>query len=318
MLVSGDTPTSIAKSMGLGTIGFADTYEKLRPDIVVVLGDRFELLSAAQAALVLRIPLAHIAGGDTTEGAYDEAIRHSITKMAHLHFVTNELSAKRVLQLGENPKHVFNVGSPGLDYIKHVVLLDRSALEQRLSFRLRPRNLLITFHPATLGRMGGEAELGELLAALESLDGDVGFIFTESNADNEGGFLNEMISQFVERHGACACVHDALGSQVYLSTMAHVDAVVGNSSSGFYETPSFKKPTVNIGDRQKGRLRAASVLDCEPGRAAIERCIRKAFELDCSGTANPYGDGESAPRIVSVLRNFPDFQTLLQKHFFMQ
>lgn len=316
MLVAGDTPTSVAKSLGLGTIGLADAYARLTPDIVLLMGDRFELLCAAQAALVGRIPLAHIAGGDTTEGAYDEAIRHSITKMAHLHFVTNELSAKRVRQLGENPAHIYNVGSPGLDFLRRTTLLDRATLERRLSFRFRSHNLLVTYHPTTLGHLDSEAELSELLAALELLDDDVGFVFTAANADNEGMRLNRVISDFVNRKGPRASMHKALGSQVYLSTMAQVDAVVGNSSSGLYEAPSLKKPTVNIGDRQKGRLRALSVLDCEPDRAQIARCIREAFKLDCSNTINPYGDGESAPRIVKVLRDIADPRALLQKHFF--
>jgi UDP-hydrolysing UDP-N-acetyl-D-glucosamine 2-epimerase len=315
MLVSSDTPSGVAKSIGLGVIGFADAFERLRPDITVLLGDRFEILAAAQAALVARIPLAHIAGGDVTEGAYDEAIRHSITKMSHLHFVTNETALRRVIQLGENPEHVINVGNPGLDYVNRFVPLDRRALEQALGFRFREKNILVTFHPATLELPSAAAQFQELLSALDRLGERYGLIFTRPNADNEGRSLIGMIDQFIASHPN-ATAHASLGQQVYLSTLSQVDAVVGNSSSGLYEAPSFNTPTVNIGDRQKGRLQAVSVINCRPERSEIEKAIREAVTRDCSATVNPYGNGGSAERIMAVLKQIRDPQALLKKSFF--
>ena len=315
MLLSSDTPVGIAKSMGLGVIGFADACSQLKPDLIVLLGDRFEVLSAAQAALVAKIPLAHIAGGDTTEGAFDESIRHCITKMAHLHFVTNELSAKRVRQMGENPEHVFTVGSPGLDYIRKVKLLDKTDLEKALNFKFREKNLLITFHPVTLESYSSSLQLQELLNALHSLNDDIGFIITMPNADTESRALINMIERYVESYPH-AKIFTSLGQLLYLSTMAHVDAVVGNSSSGLYEAPSFKVPTVNIGDRQKGRLHATSIIDCAPRADAISNAIKEAFSKDCSATTNPYGDGRSAERIISIIKSLPDYQGLLKKRFY--
>lgn len=315
MLLYSDTPAGVAKSIGLGVIGFADALERLKPNIMVVLGDRFEIFAAATAALVAKIPVAHIAGGDTTEGAYDEAFRHSITKMAHLHFVTNEDSAKRVRQLGENPNHIYTVGNPGLDYIKRMNLLNRNELQEKLGFRFRKKNLLITFHPATLDDSPSSFQFQALLDALDRLGEDVGLIFTKPNADNEGRALHLMIDGFVASHPH-AKAFVSLGQVVYLSTIAQADAVVGNSSSGLYEAPSFKKPTINIGDRQKGRIRASSVIDCEPDSDAIFNAITGAFTMDCTHTVNPYGDGESSSRIIRILKTIPNPAVLLKKHFF--
>lgn len=315
MLLSSDTPVGIAKSVGLGVIGFADALERLRPDILVLLGDRYEILAAAQAALVARIPVAHIGGGDTTEGAFDEAIRHAITKMAHLHFVTNELSARRVRQLGENPAHVHNVGSPGLDQIRRLTLLTRQELEGALGFGFRERNLLITFHPVTLDREPADAQFRELLTALDSLGDGVGLIFTKPNADTDGRVLIDMIEGYVAGRSN-ARAYTSLGQLRYLSAMAQVDAVVGNSSSGLYEAPSFGKPTVNIGDRQKGRLQAASVINCPASAPDIARAIGEALARDCAGTVNPYGDGDSSGRILRILKEVGDPRALLKKHFF--
>lgn len=317
MLLSSDTAVGIAKSMGLGLIGFGDALARLQPDIMVVLGDRFEILAAAQAALVARIPIAHIAGGDTTEGAFDEAIRHSITKMSHLHFVTNEAAERRVRQLGENPDHIFNVGSPGLDSIARLNLLGREALQEALDFRLREKNLLVTFHPVTLETQTAEAQFRELLAALDGLGEEVGVIFTKPNADTDGRTIASQMDEFVATHPN-ARAYVSLGQLRYLSAMAQVDAVVGNSSSGLYEAPSFFKPTVNIGDRQKGRLQATSVINCMPTRIEIERAIVQALGSDCSGTVNPYGDGDSSIRIKDRLKQIDDPTTLLKKHFYDQ
>lgn len=315
MLLAGDTPVATAKAMALGTIGFAEAFDRLAPDLVMILGDRFEMLAAAQAALVARIPIAHIAGGDTTEGAFDEAIRHSITKMAHLHFVTNDDAARRVRQLGENPAHIHAVGSPGLDHLHRTRLLDRAGFAQAIGFELRPRNLLVTFHSVTLDDKPADEPFAELLAALGELGNDVGLIVTRPNADTFGRNLNHMIDAFAAGR-ANVSVHTSLGQLRYLSALAHVDAVVGNSSSGLYEAPSFKIPTVNVGDRQKGRLRAASVIDCPAEREAIARAIGAAFAMDCSAVVNPYGDGRSAEKIVAALRAAGDPRRLVKKHFF--
>lgn len=315
MLLSSDTPVGIAKSLGLGVIGFADALDRLRPDILVLLGDRYEILAAAQAAMVARIPIAHIAGGDVTEGAFDEAIRHSITKMAHLHFVTNEASARRVRQLGENPAYVFNVGSPGLDYIKRMKVLGRSELEEALGFSFKEKNLLITFHPVTLDAQPAETQFQELLTALDGLGQNVGIIFTKPNSDTDGRAIVRLMDSYVATHPN-AKSYTSLGQVRYLSAMSQVDAVVGNSSSGLYEAPSFGKPTVNIGDRQKGRLQAASVINCEQEAGAIAEAILQALVLDCSGVVNPYGDGNSSIRIKDCLKQIVEPSSLLKKHFF--
>lgn len=315
MLLSSDTPVGITKSMGLGIIGFADVLDRLCPEIIVLLGDRYEILAVAQAAMIARIPVAHIAGGDTTEGAYDEAIRHSITKMSHLHFVTNEMAARRVRQLGENPEHVYNVGSPGIDHIRRLKLLGQGELEQELDFKFREKNILITFHPVTLDSQPAAGQFQELLNALDSLEYDVGLIFTKPNSDNDSRVLLHMIDDYViDRTNAKA--YTSLGQLLYLSTIVHVDAVVGNSSSGLYEVPSFKKPTVNIGDRQKGRLQSSSVINCIPQSGSILKAINNAFKMDCSGAINPYGDGNSSSRIINILKGFSEFGSLLKKHFF--
>lgn len=315
MLLSSDTPVGIAKSLGLGVIGFADALDRLNPDILVVVGDRLEILAAAQAAMVARVPIAHIAGGDTTEGSVDESIRHSITKMSHMHFVTNEVAARRVKQLGENPLYVFNVGSPGLDQIMRLTLMGREDLENDIDFRFRKKNLLITFNPATLDIEAPEEQFQEVLNALDSLVPEVGLIFTKPNSDTYGRRLITMINDYVSTHPN-AKAYASLGTLRYLSTIAQVDAVVGNSSSGLYEVPSFKKPTVNIGDRQKGRLQASSIINCEPEARAVTEAIQEAFVMDCSNTINPYGDGNSSRRILNKLKEIADPKALLKKHFF--
>lgn len=316
MLLSSDTPAGVAKAIGLGAIGFGDCFARMQPDMVMMLGDRFELLAAAQAALVARIPVAHISGGDTTEGAIDEAIRHSITKMSHLHFVTNTDALRRVRQLGEDPRHVHLTGNPGLDLLAGFEPLPRKEVEKRLGMELRPRNLLITFHPVTLDRNPSEAPFQQLLDALSPLD-DVGLIFTMPNADTFGRALIGMIDCFVAGRSN-AVAHTSLGQDLYFSALHHVDAVVGNSSSGLLEAPSFKTPTVNIGDRQKGRLKATSVIDCPAERKAIAEAIDRAFDLDCGDVSNPYGDETAAAKIVAVLENTDNPADLVKKRFFDQ
>lgn len=314
MLVSGDTPSSTARSVSLGIIGMSDALAQLAPDVMLVLGDRFEILAAAQAAMIHNIPIAHIAGGDTTEGAFDEAIRHAITKMSHLHLVTTESSARRVRQMGEDPTRVQVVGSPGLDHLKRRQLLDRTALEASLGVPLGERNLLVTFHPVTLETGEGQRQQQELLSVLDGLDGDTVCWFTLPNADTGGRALAADLQAWAAGR-ANARVSASLGQLRYLSLMAQVDAVVGNSSSGLYEAPSFHCPTVDIGDRQRGRLAAASVLHCEPDAASISAALDRAWTLDCSGVVNPYGDGQSSGRIVQALLELPLGESLLKKQF---
>lgn len=313
-LVSGDSSVAIAKSIGLGTMGFADAFERLNPDWLLILGDRFEIFAAAQVALTSNIPIAHIAGGDSTEGAFDEAIRHSITKMSHVHFVTNEMSAKRIRQMGENPQHIHVVGSPGLDCLRGIKFLTRNDLENTLGMRFREHNLLITYHPSTLSPNESMRELQVLLASFESLGSDFSIFMTRSNADTHGRKMNTILENWVSTREN-AGVYTSLGQQIYLSLMKEVNAVVGNSSSGLYEAPSLKTPTVNIGNRQKGRLMASSVINCGCDITEICRSILRAIEMDVSEVKNPYGDGFSAPRIVELLTSIRDPKSLIMKKF---
>jgi GDP/UDP-N,N'-diacetylbacillosamine 2-epimerase (hydrolysing) len=306
MLTSSDTPVGIAKSMGLGMIGFADALSELRPDLIVVLGDRFEIFAATAAALVARIPVAHLHGGETTEGAFDEALRHSITKMSHLHFVAATEYRQRVIQLGEQPERVFLVGGLGIDNIRRLKLLDRAELEASLDFKLGPKNLLITFHPVTLESATAASQMAELLSVLAELH-DTHLVFTLPNADTDGRALIRMVEQFVARQPN-ARAYTSLGQLRYLSCIAHADGVVGNSSSGMAEVPSFRKGTINIGDRQRGRLQAASVIYCEPSRqsiaAALERLYDTDFQASLSSVRNPYGEGGASERVVETLKNY--------------
>jgi GDP/UDP-N,N'-diacetylbacillosamine 2-epimerase (hydrolysing) len=304
-LTSSDTPIGIAKSMGLGIIGFADVLYELKPDLILVLGDRFEIFVAVSAALVARIPVAHLHGGETTEGSFDEALRHSITKMSHLHFVAAETYRQRVIQLGEQPERVFLVGGLGVDNIKRMQLLDRAALEASLNFKLGRKNLLITFHPVTLETATAVDQMAELLAALANLN-DTKLFFTLPNADTDGRALIKMVEQFVAEHPH-SISYSSLGQLRYLSLIAQVDGVVGNSSSGLAEVPSFKKATINIGDRQRGRLQVESIINCEPNResiaAALELLYSKVFQAGLSQVRNPYGEGGASEKIVSVLKS---------------
>lgn len=315
MLLSSDTSVGITKSVGLATIGFADAYDRLKPDIVLLLGDRFEILAAAQAAMLAKTPIAHLSGGDTTEGAFDEAIRHSITKMSHLHFVTNEQSAKRVFQLGENPEYVFDFGSTGVEYIKRVKLLSKKQLEEDLDFKFQETNFLVTFHPTTLDLEKPKIQFQQLLDALDHFKEKAGIIITKPNSDTDGRELINMIDQYVlTRPNARA--YTSLGQLRYLSAINHVNVVIGNSSSGITEVPSFRKPTVNIGERQKGRLQATSILNCDANCQQIISTIYKALDMDCSNVVNPYGQGDTSARIIHVLRSIPDYQALLKKRFY--
>jgi GDP/UDP-N,N'-diacetylbacillosamine 2-epimerase (hydrolysing) len=317
MLTSSDTSVGIAKSMGLGMIGFADALHDLKPDLIVVLGDRFEIFSAVSAALVARIPVAHLHGGETTEGAFDEALRHSITKMSHLHFVAAEPYRQRVIQLGEQPDHVFLVGGLGIYNIKHLQLLDRTALETSLDFKLGVKNLLITFHPVTLETATAANQMQELLAALAQLK-DTQLIFTLPNADTDGRALIEMVQNFVKQHPN-ARAYTSLGQLRYLSCIAQVDGVLGNSSSGLAEVPSFKKGTINIGDRQRGRIQADSVINCEPTRENITTALVQLYSADFQTSLhkviNPYGEGGASTKVVNTLKCYP-VEGIVKKFFY--
>jgi GDP/UDP-N,N'-diacetylbacillosamine 2-epimerase (hydrolysing) len=317
MLTSSDTSIGIAKSMGLGLIGFADAVSELQPDLIVVLGDRFEIFSAVAAALVARIPVAHLHGGENTEGAFDEALRHSITKMSHLHFVAAQEYRRRVIQLGEQPEHVFLVGGLGIDSIRRLPLLGRAELQTSLGFSLGRKNLLITFHPVTLETATAEAQMAELLAALSEL-GDTQLIFTLPNADTDGRAMIKMVEQFVARHPN-ARAYASLGQLRYLSCISHVDGVVGNSSSGLTEVPSFRKGTINIGDRQRGRLQAASIINCKPTRqsidAALGRLYSDEFQLSLRQVNNPYGEGGASEKVVETIKHYP-LEAIVKKPFY--
>lgn len=313
---AGNSAVDIARSIGAGVAGFGEALRRLAPDLLLVLGDRYEIFAAAQAAAMANIPIAHIAGGDTTEGAVDEVIRHSLTKMSHLHFTTSNTARRRVIQMGENPARVFNTGSPGLDTLRQMALLTRAELEQSLGVKLRGRNFLITFHPATLeGEEAAGVQFDALLRALEAhADGRTFFIFTRPNSDaGSAGIARRLDAWIAARDDAAAFT--SLGQLRYLSLIAQVDVVIGNSSSGLYEVPALKKPTVNIGSRQQGREQAASVVNCAPAQTEIAAAIGRALALDCSHVVNPYGDGHAAQRIVEVLRATPDYPALLHKHF---
>jgi UDP-hydrolysing UDP-N-acetyl-D-glucosamine 2-epimerase len=307
MLLSSDTPSGIVKSMGLGMIGYTDALNRLKPDITVVLGDRFEALAFAIASFVNRIPIAHLYGGEATEGLIDEGIRHCITKLSYLHFTSTEEYRKRVIQLGEDPQRVFNVGALGIDNIKKMKLLTKDEIESKLGIKFKSKNLLITYHPVTLKKDESEKEFKALLNVLKELE-DTLLIFTKPNADTEGRKIIKLIEEFVKENGDKAVVFTSLGQLNYLSIMQYVDAVVGNSSSGIIEAPSLKVPTINIGDRQKGRIRAESVISCKGAEDEIKKAINiiydENFRKKVKDVKNPYGDGNSAKRIKEILKTY--------------
>jgi UDP-hydrolysing UDP-N-acetyl-D-glucosamine 2-epimerase len=306
MLLSSDTPNATAKSVGLAIMGFADAYEDLKPDMLLVLGDRYEILAAVTTALFHRIPVAHLHGGELTEGAYDDAIRHAVTKMSHIHFTSTEEYRNRVIQLGEEPGRVFNVGALGLDNIRHLNLLSKIDLEESLNFQIGEKCVLVTFHPATLAENTPEEQMESLLKALESVP-DLRVIFTLPNSDTNGRIIIEMINQFVEQHHNRSIAFASLGQIRYLSAMQYVRAVIGNSSSGIIEAPYFGIPTLNIGNRQKGRIKAESVFDCEPHFTDLLEKLLFVLSLNLKDTnriiTNPYFKENSATEILSVIKN---------------
>jgi GDP/UDP-N,N'-diacetylbacillosamine 2-epimerase (hydrolysing) len=318
MLLSSDSEVGVLKSMGLGQIGFAEAFRDLKPDVVLLLGDRYEIFSAASSAMVSKIPIAHLHGGESTEGLIDEPIRHSITKMSHLHFTATNTYRNRVIQMGEDPNRVFNVGSPGLDNVFRLELLDRKYFEDSISFKLNKRNIMITFHPVTLEDNTSEKQFQELLSAISEF-GETNFIFTKPNSDTNGRIIIQLIDDFVARNPKRACAFKSLGQLRYLSSLKHMDVVLGNSSSGLTEAPSFKIATVDIGDRQKGRIKAESVISCRPEKDSIHEALTTAFSNDFQAklkeVENPYGEGGASEKVVEIIKNF-DYTNILKKKFF--
>ncbi|ALV21570.1 UDP-N-acetylglucosamine 2-epimerase [Carnobacterium antarcticum] len=318
ILLSSDTPVGISKSMGLGMIGFSESFERLQPDMVILLGDRYETFAAAAAASAARIPISHLHGGETTEGAFDEAFRHAITKMSWLHFTSAEEYRKRVIQLGEQPERVFNVGAIGIENIVKMPLMTKAELEASLGITFNKRLLLVTFHPVTLENKTSAAQFKELLEALDIVE-DATIIFTKANSDTDGRIINQLIDDYTKLHSAKSLAFTSMGQLRYLSAMKLASAVIGNSSSGIIEAPSFKIPTVNIGDRQKGRMQAESVIDCEPKKEAIDKAIHLAlsvgFHAQLKKMENPYGDGKVSEKIIKSIRDSLSKDISLKKSF---
>ncbi len=318
MLLSSDTPVGVAKSMGIALIGIADAFQRLSPDIVVVLGDRYEILAAAEAAMVANIPIAHIHGGEITEGAIDDSIRHAITKMAHLHFVAAPEYRNRVIQMGENPVHVYDVGAVGIDNIVKMQLMSRHELEESIQFVLGEKYFLVTYHPVTVSNAKHSDALQNLFDALDCFP-EYRILFTKSNSDAGGREINRQVDAYADMRKDRVVCCTSLGQLRYLSAMKHAAAVVGNSSSGILEAPVLKASTVNIGDRQKGRLRFPSVIDCAEEKVAIVAAIQKALSEDFRRRLEDmmisHADGNIAVRIKNVLREV-SLEGLFQKQFF--
>lgn len=318
MLLSSDTAVGVAKSVGLGVIGFTDIFAKLAPDIIVLLGDRYECLAAVQVALILKIPVAHIHGGELSLGAMDDSIRHSITKMSCLHFVAAEAYRQRVIQLGELPENVFNAGTPGLERIARFKLLSRSALEKEKNFKLGKLNFLVTYHSATLDIKRNVKILNVLFKALDTFP-EAMIIFTKANSDEAGRLINSKIDEYVRHHPKRAVSFITMGDLNYLSLLQFIDVVIGNSSSGIIEVPYFRKPTVNIGSRQENRLRASSIIDCKGDDAeevinAIKRALSKRFKQGLKKMTLAYRQDRTASKIRNILKNV-DLKKIILKRF---
>lgn len=316
-LLSSDSAVGVSKSIGLAMIGFADAFEELRPDFVFILGDRSEMLAAATAAMIANVPIGHLHGGETTEGAYDESIRHAITKMSYLHFASTDTYKKRIVQLGEAPDRVFNTGAIGLDSIQNLKLLSRQEFENSIEFILGERNILITFHPVTLEENTARDQFQNILDTLDTLH-STKLIFTYANSDKSGRIINEMIKEFVARNKHKSVSFKSLGQLRYLSALQYVDVVLGNSSSGIIEVPYFHIPTINIGDRQKGRVFPMSVLEAEPSPSSLESALKKAFNSSFREKIKLqdqiYGNGNAVNKIIDVLTNTSIYD--LKKRFY--
>ncbi|WP_332029726.1 UDP-N-acetylglucosamine 2-epimerase [Kaistella sp.] len=314
MLLSSDTSSSIVKSMGMGMVGFSDALQDMNPDLLVILGDRYEMLALASSALIFTIPMVHIHGGEITEGAYDDAIRHSITKMSNLHFASTEEYKRRIVQLGEDPRFVHNVGAIGLDSIKQLPLLGKNELEKELEFKFKKYNYQVTFHPTTLDKESPEIQFQILLNAIDK-QLDSFFVFTKANADTGGRIINQMIDAYVSKNPDKARAFSSLGNLRFLSLVKYCNAVIGNSSSGIVEVPSLKTATINIGDRQKGRIQAESIINTKISEfeilQAFEKIKSEAFKGIVEHSVNPYGTGESTHKIMNELRkvNVEEFRT---------
>jgi GDP/UDP-N,N'-diacetylbacillosamine 2-epimerase (hydrolysing) len=318
MLLSGNSSTAITKSIGVGLLGFADLFKNFHPDLVVILGDRFEMLSAAVAAYINNLNIAHLHGGETTEGAFDEAIRHSITKMSDLHFTATNNYRKRVIQLGESPESVYNVGAIGLDNIRSLTLFSKKSLEKELRINFKKKNLLISYHPETLSSGSVRKKFLTLLSVISELN-DTQIIFTKSNADTSGEVINRLIDEYVSRNPRDSSAYVSLGQQKFLSVLKVVDGIVGNSSSGIIEAPSLKTGTINIGNRQKGRDRAESVIDCSGTptniRAAIQKLYSAEYQKKLKKIINPYGGSNATQKIMSVLESWEVSQNKAKSFF---
>ncbi len=319
MLLSSDTPAGITKSMGVAMIGFADFFETHKPDIAVILGDRYEMLAAAAAAMAAAVPIAHIHGGELTEGIIDEAICHSITKMSHLHFTSTEEYRRRVIQLGEQPQMVYNVGAPGIENIKKIKLLDKQSLEKELGFSLSDVTVLVTYHPVSLENMSTEVQFQNILDVLDEHK-EITVIFTKANSDINGRIINQMIDEFVNRNRDRCAGYVSLGQLKYLSTLQFCRAVLGNSSSGIIEVPSFGIPTVNIGDRQRRRLHAKSVIDCGNEKEQVEAALVKALSAEflsgIAGEKNPYEGKQTADKIYRIITEALGSGIHMKKEFY--
>ena len=306
ILLSSDNPSSISKSMGLAMIGFADYFKLLNPDILIVLGDRYETLAVAMVAMNQRIPIAHLYGGETTEGAIDESIRHAITKLSYLHFTSTENYRRRVIQLGEHPDRVYNVGAIGIENILNEKLLSREKLADELNMDLTTPYAIVTFHPVTLENTSSKNQIESLLEVCKAYK-DINFIFTKANADSEGRIINQLIDDY-EKQNENITAFTSLGMIKYLSALKYCSMVIGNSSSGLVEAPSFGIPTINIGDRQKGRMQASSVINCEPNQEEIRLAIEKAksnlFVRMTKETINPYGSGQTSDEVINVIKEY--------------
>jgi len=317
MLLSSDTSVGISKSMGLAQISFSESYENFQPNLIVVLGDRYEIFSAVSAAMIARIPVAHLHGGEATEGSIDEPIRHSITKMSQLHFTATEEYKNRVIQLGEHPDRVFNVGGLGIDNIKKLQLLSKNDFEKLINFNLNKNNILVTFHPVTLEESTAKEQFQELLYSIDELK-DTNVIFTKANSDTDGRIINNMIDNYVFTHDNTISFK-SMGQLKYLSALQFMDAIVGNSSSGLLEAPSFKITTVDIGDRQRGRVKADSVICCMPNKKSIDNALRKIYSKDfkniLKNVKNPYGDGGASQKIKETIKNI-SLNGILKKSFY--
>jgi GDP/UDP-N,N'-diacetylbacillosamine 2-epimerase (hydrolysing) len=318
MQLTSDTSVGISKSMSIAQTSFSKAYNKLKPNIIVVLGDRYEIFSAASAAMIAKIPIAHIHGGEITEGSWDDSIRHCISKMAYLHFTATKEYKNRVIQLGEEPRRVFNVGGMGIENIKRLKLLDKNEFEKSINLKLNKKNILVTFHPVTLEYKTAKKQFQELLNAIKGLK-DTNIIFTKSNSDIDGRIINHMIDEFVNKNSNKSAGFVSLGQLKYLSALQYVDAIVGNSSSGLLEAPSFKIATINIGDRQKGRIKAKSVIDCSPNSKSIKKAFTKIysnkFQELLKDVKNPYGNRCASQKIIKILKKI-NLNNVLKKKFY--